>query len=345
MPTDHETSGLTPELPADNHALIRPEHKRKYAVVYARQSTPDQVLHHSGSTDSQLALREQAKRLGWPESLIKVIDQDLGLSGTSSPQRAGFQDLLAMMKRLEVGIVLVRDIARLSRDPLDAERFLVTAISAEVLIEVNGQVYDPASRDLAALFGLRIQALLAWFDNAQRVATFKKAKEAKIRRGFAVSRPPIGYVESVKGKWVQDPDIAIREAVRRVFDLYLARRSIHKVATSMRDGQQPFPKRKRGEIHWDVLSPLGVLRVLTNPNYTGDYHFRRRRLLPKDDTGNQRLVPVPAGDWIVARDHHDGYVTRSEWQSIQQTLHGQGRGPRRQPPAGGGSGVLQGLVV
>src|SRR5688572_11398267 len=115
---EHEEtiSGLTPELPSDNAGLIRPEHKRKYAVVYARQSTPDQVLHHSGSTDSQLALQEQAKRLGWPESLIKVIDQDLGLSGTSATARAGFQELLEMMKRDEVGLVLVRDIARLSRD-------------------------------------------------------------------------------------------------------------------------------------------------------------------------------------------------------------------------------------
>src|SRR5207249_3605301 len=111
---DDASSGMTPELPAENPSLIRPEHKRKRAVVYARQSTPDQVIRHTGSTDSQLGLREQAKRLGWPESLITVIDQDLGLSGTSSRLRTGFQELLELMKRGEVGIVLVRDIARVS---------------------------------------------------------------------------------------------------------------------------------------------------------------------------------------------------------------------------------------
>jgi len=128
---DEAPNGLTPELPADNPGLIRPEHKRKRAVVYARQSTPEQLVRHSGSTDSQLALREQAKRLGWPESLITVIAQDLGLSGRRR-LLGGLSELLEMMKREEVGIVLVRDIARLSRDPLDAERFLVAAISAGV---------------------------------------------------------------------------------------------------------------------------------------------------------------------------------------------------------------------
>lgn len=113
---------------SDNVALggvpsqIRAEHKQKLAVVYVRQSSPDQVRHHTGSTETQRALAELPRRWGWPESRIKVIEDDLGLSGTSSDQRPGFQHLLELMDRGEVGIVLVREMSRLSRDSLDAER-------------------------------------------------------------------------------------------------------------------------------------------------------------------------------------------------------------------------------
>lgn len=325
-------------------SVIRAEHKRKLAVIYVRQSSPDQVQHHTGSTESQRALAALPLAWGWPESQIRVID-DLGLSGTSSEQRVGFQQLLELMGRGEVGIVLVRELSRISRDPLDAERFLTRAITFGVLIEVNGRVYDPASRDLPELFGLRIQALLSWYENRHRVLTFQAAKEAKIRQGYAVSRPPIGYVEGVRGKWVQDSVQEVGDAVRRVFDLYLELRSTRRVALYLRQQNLPFPKRVRGELRWELIRPLGVLDVLTNINYTPDYCFGRRRLLPREEGKPPRLAQVPQSEWIICANHHDAYVTREEWDAVQRLLHGRGRGPNRRPAAGKGSGLLQGLVV
>jgi DNA invertase Pin-like site-specific DNA recombinase len=326
-------------------ACIHAEHKQRLAAIYVRQSSPDQVRHHTGSTDAQRALVEIALGWGWPKSQIWVIEDDLGLSGTSSHQRCGFQQLLEAMDRGEVSIVFVREMSRLTRDPLDAERFLKKAIRWGVLIEVNGRVYDPASRDLAELFNLRIQGLLAWWENEQTTLKFQGAKEARIRKGYAVTRPPIGYVETVRGKWVKDPDPAVREAVRRLFDLYLELRSIHKVARWMRDRGLLFPKRVRGEIRWEPIKPLTVLRVLSNPNYTTDYSYRRRRLLPRDEGDPVRLVKVPPSGRLVSRDHHDPYLTGEESETIQRLLHGRGRGPGRRPPAGKGAALLQGLLV
>lgn len=39
----------------------------KIAIVYARQSTPDQVAKNIYSTEGQLQLRDQALRVGFPE--------------------------------------------------------------------------------------------------------------------------------------------------------------------------------------------------------------------------------------------------------------------------------------
>jgi hypothetical protein len=101
-----------------------------------------------------------------------------------------------------VGLVVVREVWRLSRDPLDSEIFLRKAIQAGVLIHASNRLFDTATKDLAELFGLRIQALLGWYENQQRVRVLQGAKTAKVRLGFAVTLPPIGYVESRRGHWI-----------------------------------------------------------------------------------------------------------------------------------------------
>ncbi|WP_158601031.1 hypothetical protein [Teichococcus wenyumeiae] len=48
------------------------------------------MLNTAESTGRQYALAERARWMGWPEKLVRVIDEDLGLSGASSAGRAGF---------------------------------------------------------------------------------------------------------------------------------------------------------------------------------------------------------------------------------------------------------------
>jgi DNA invertase Pin-like site-specific DNA recombinase len=147
------------------------------------------------------------------------------------------------MERGEVGIVLVRDASRISRNPLDAERFLSKAMAAGVLIEVQGRIFDTASQDLLESFGFRMQSIIAWYENATRVRTFRAAKEAKIKQGYAISRPPIGYVRSVRGKWVKDPDPKVREAIEHTFQLYLQLGSINNVVRHLRPRPISTPTR------------------------------------------------------------------------------------------------------
>jgi len=64
------------------------------------------------STKRQYALRERALALGWDERQIVVIDSDLGHSGASAADRAGFQKLVAEVSRGRVGIVLVLEVSR-----------------------------------------------------------------------------------------------------------------------------------------------------------------------------------------------------------------------------------------
>ena len=72
---------------------IRPSHLQRLAYVYIRQSTPGQVEHNRESTARQYVLGERACQLGWPKQQVVVIDEDLGLSGSSTDKRSGFARL------------------------------------------------------------------------------------------------------------------------------------------------------------------------------------------------------------------------------------------------------------
>lgn len=132
-----------PQVPVE-HTLLR-------AIVYERSAVPEQGPQSS-------AVRNIVSRLirrGWSASQILVIDD----SGKSSP-RPGFQRMLELMERGEVGIVAMRDLARVSRSAHDGERFLSIAVLQNVLVDIDGRLYDFAGIEiLMREVGLRLAAI------------------------------------------------------------------------------------------------------------------------------------------------------------------------------------------
>ena len=97
---------------------INANHLARKAVVYVRQSTTKQVRQNLESQRLQYALTERAKELGFNQ--VDVIDKDLGISaGSGARERPGFQQLLASVALGDVGIILSRELSRLSRTDKD----------------------------------------------------------------------------------------------------------------------------------------------------------------------------------------------------------------------------------
>ena len=84
---------------------IQPLHLSRQALVYIRQSSPNQVLKHQESLELQYGLRERAADCGWHPSQIRVIDVDLGITATTAALRPGFQELVALVSLGQVGII------------------------------------------------------------------------------------------------------------------------------------------------------------------------------------------------------------------------------------------------
>jgi DNA invertase Pin-like site-specific DNA recombinase len=76
-------------------AKITASHRARLAIVYLRQSSAAQVEHNCESTERQYALADKARELSWSAERIVVIDEDLGVSGSSTAARSGFARLTA----------------------------------------------------------------------------------------------------------------------------------------------------------------------------------------------------------------------------------------------------------
>jgi hypothetical protein len=76
------------------------------------------------STTRQYDLMSKAVVLGWPRSAVRVIDEDQGISGSSTQGRSGFAELVAQVGIGQVGIVLALEVSRLARNNADWYRLL-----------------------------------------------------------------------------------------------------------------------------------------------------------------------------------------------------------------------------
>ena len=99
-------------------------HLRRAAAVYCRQSTLIQVERNRESTLRQYDLVSRAGALGWPRSAIRVIDADLGVSGSGLAARAGFTELTEQIALGQVGVVLALEVSRLARSSAEWYRLL-----------------------------------------------------------------------------------------------------------------------------------------------------------------------------------------------------------------------------
>lgn len=119
---------------------IQPEtitirHLQRRAVVYIRCA----VYSSSTSVDQQVSQKDFALKWGWPIGAVEIINDDLGASGLNA-NRAGYQRLIQMIELRQVGLVLVSDLARVSRSAAELERFLVLCQSTDTLVAVNGTI-------------------------------------------------------------------------------------------------------------------------------------------------------------------------------------------------------------
>jgi DNA invertase Pin-like site-specific DNA recombinase len=302
-------------------------HLVKPAYVYLRQSTMGQVRFHQESTERQYALKEKARALGWETEKIKILDGDLGVSGSHMTNRTDFQLLVADVSMNKVGAVFALEASRLSRSNTDWHRLLELCSLTQTLIIDEDGCYNPADFNDQLLLGLKgtmSQAELHFIRARLQGGKLNKAKKGELR--FPL---PVGYVYNEGNKTTIDPDSEVSGAVRLVFDVYRETNSAYAVAQHFFKNQLKFPKRSYGgawdgKLIWGDLSHSRVLSIIKNPCYAGVYVYGRHKSetrISKDGGIRQHLRVAPMNEWEVKiKDHHEGYISWDEYLTHHEYL-------------------------
>ena len=342
-------------LPALNSAKLRNEHLTRPALVYVRQSSLMQVRDNTASTARQYQLVKRAQDLGWPESLVVVIDQDQGRSGASRTARDGFEYLIAEVGLGRVGSVLCLEASRLARSSSDWYRLIeICALTDTLVIDEDG-VYDPGQYNDRLLLGFRgtmSEAELHWLHCRLVGGKLEKAQQGTLR-----FRLPVGLVYDSAGQIGLDPDEEIQHAVGQVFEVFETSKSALAVVKHFEDHGLKIPTRlwqreRQGEVVWRRLRHARVLSILHNPFYAGAYVYgrtqTRRRPLPGEAPRVKGYTrQVKRDDWpTLLKEHHSGYISWRQFLRNQDQLDenrtvdpDQRRGAVRE-----GGALLQGIV-
>jgi DNA invertase Pin-like site-specific DNA recombinase len=201
---------------------IKPSHIKRAACVYNRQSTPGQVEHNREFTVRQYALAERACQLGWSTEQVVIIDEDLGLSGSSADRRSGFARFTREVALAHVGIVLGLEVSRLARNKADWYRLLELCGVTDTLIGDNDGIYHPAlfnDRLLLGLKGTMSEAEL----HIIRAARRRYPQQGRARR----TAPRIArrfHLGKQDGEVLFHPDEAVTGAIRAVFERFATHR-------------------------------------------------------------------------------------------------------------------------
>lgn len=329
---------------------IGPDHLRRAAVVYIRQSSTTQLTHNLESQRRQYGLVDHAKGLGFGQ--VEVIDDDLGRSGSGLVQRPGFQRLVAMVCEGRIGAVLCIEASRLARNGRDWHHLIeLCGLVGTLVVDADG-VYDPQLINDRLLLGLK--GTMSEFElNLLRQRSLEAARQ-KARRGELQFCLPVGYCWTHHGKIEMEPDLRIREAIFSVFDKFRELRSMRQVLLWFRSEQISLPAISYNEFGRTTLWRLPIYKtiryMLINPTYAGAYAFGKTSVRTQVVNGRANRTQghaKPRDEWMVLiRDHHPGYISWEEYDRNQMVIaeNAHSKSGFNRKAGRGGRGLLTGLL-
>jgi DNA invertase Pin-like site-specific DNA recombinase len=304
---------------------IRPRHCERLAIVYVRQSTPQQVQDHRESADLQYQLRRRAVELGWQDSRVLVIDDDQGCSGQSVENRPGFQRLLAEVSLGHVGIVFGREMSRLARSNKDWHQLLELCGVFQVLLADADGVYDPADFNDRLLLGLK--GTMSEAELHILKSRLHQGKLNKARRGELFTCVPIGYVRSAEGGVALDPDEQARSVLHLVFAKFAELGTVPKVlaylrANDLRIGVRSHRGPMKGQLVWRPARRGLLYDILRHPFYAGAFVYGRTRDDPtRKLAGVPRRRLMPSDEWLcLLKDRVPAYISWDQYEANRERL-------------------------
>jgi DNA invertase Pin-like site-specific DNA recombinase len=333
------------------HPKIQPQHLERRVYIYIRQSTPQQVKRHLESQDLQYQLAYRAQALGWDESQVVIVDDDLGKTAITVARRSGFQALVTAVGLAQVGLILVTDVSRLARNCSDWYHLLDLAAMFGTLIGDGHEVYDPRDYNDRLLLGLK--GTLSEAQWHQMRTQLYEALLNKAQRGELAIRLPVGYDRDGEGQVVFCPNQEVQSTIHLVFNQFDCLGSGRAVLLYFCGNELQMPRRipsgpDKGEIEWVKPSYQAIYRILTHPAYAGAYTYGKTQRIRLPGPEKKVVVrKLPMEEWaVLRRDAFPGYIVWERYVRNQERLQENAQGLNwSKGAARRGISLLQGIVL
>jgi DNA invertase Pin-like site-specific DNA recombinase len=343
--------------PADPFAAGRPakiqgHHLERWAIVYVRQSHPQQVRRHPESAPVQANLQQRALDWGWPAERVRVLNGDQGRSGTTTAGRDDFAWLLSEIALGHVGLVLGFQINRLAREDEACCRMIRVCGAFDTLLADQDGLYHP--HDFNDRMILTMKGFMGGFELHQLQQRMQAGRLNRCRRGEWLGQTPPGFVVGPDGKLQFDPDEQVQHVVRLMLEQFVALGSVSGVSRYLQQHRIQLPFRlvsgpKCGQLQWRTPHRETLRQLFRNPAYAGAYTWGRRATDPRrvrpGQRGSGRVERAPHECAVFLRDNHAAYISWEQYENNlrrlkQHRTRGPVPGPARTTVA-----LLAGLVV
>jgi excisionase family DNA binding protein len=332
-----------------NHPKLTADRLLRKAIVYIRQSSPNQVLHHQESQRRQYGLVDRARELGFQQ--VTVIDEDLGRTGSGFVERPGFQHLVAEVCSGEVSAVFCIEASRLARNGRDWHHLIeLCGMVGAVVVDFDG-LYDPNIVNDRLLLGLK--GTMSEFELSLLRQRSEEAIRQKANRGELQFLLPVGFCWTSSGNIEKDPDKRVQQAIELVFRKMPELGSVRRVLLWFSEERVCLPAfpRDPGErkMIWKLPVYSNIRAILTSPIYAGAYAFGKTETRTHIVNGRARKTtghPKPRREWaVLIQDHHLGYISWQEYERNQAMIAANNHMQSGEPKAGrGGRALLSGLL-
>lgn len=297
-------------------------------AIYLRLSIEDKRIGLDGLVDESNSITSQRKLLmEFIEKDAELAAQEVlefcddGISGTRM-DRPGVQEMLNLVKKGQIGCILVKDMSRFSRDYIELGTYLnqIFPFMGVRFISVNDH-YDSRKHE-GTTFEIDTAFRTLLYD------LYSKDLSVKVRASFQSKREqgeyitgviPLGYERSREKKNVVVVNEREAGIVRWIFALAADGLGSVQIARRLIDEQTPTPM----ELHYPGRKPKNenynwtdkmVRNILKNRFYLGEMIYGKTR---RDVVGREGKS-VPEDQWKVIPNHHEALVTSEVFERVQK---------------------------
>ena len=317
--------------------------ENKILVKYYRLSLEDQNPGESDSIANQRSLIEDYIK-GHSDlcDLVAVELSDDGYTGTNF-NRPGIKKLFDLLKKDQIGCVIVKDLSRFSRDYIELGNYVeqIFPFMGVRFIAINDN-YDSLFDGQEGGLEIPFKGILNDLYSKDISMKSKAAKRQMIKNGKLCSGSfPFGYQKVEKRQRDQENmpyqvDEEAAEIVRLIFKLALSGKGNIEIARVLNEKKYPTPgtyKRLKGgfgyglkqnqESIWDSMKILSILR---DERYKGTLIIGRYQ---SAGIGSGKVVEAPETSWFRKEHAIPAIISAEDFETIQKMHPNRKRGKYR----------------